>query len=109
MKAMGLIEEIFKVCHSEWRGLGIIENSGLKIREQYKEFDVEEVIQIEVEEVEEKTEECICSEILKGLKIPIHCSLFGRICTPEHPKGPCMVSSEGTCAAYYKYPSTGGS
>ncbi len=100
--AKDLVNEVFEVCDSEWRGIGIISNSGLKIREEYKEFDVEKNIEVKVEPTKENPA-CICGNILRGVNIPSDCALFGTTCTPENPVGPCMVSSEGTCAAYYKY------
>lgn len=100
--AKDLIDEVFAVCDSEWRGLGIIPDSGLKIREGFSEFDAEKNIEVEVEPTKENPA-CLCGEILRGIKIPSDCKLFGKECVPENPVGPCMVSSEGTCAAWYKY------
>ncbi|MCK4572699.1 hydrogenase formation protein HypD, partial [candidate division WOR-3 bacterium] len=86
----------------EWRGMGVIQGSGLFIRDEYSDFDAEKNIEVQVEETKEHPG-CICGEILRGVKTPVECSLFVNICNPENPVGPCMVSSEGTCAAYYKY------
>ena len=99
--AKQLMNEVFEPVDSEWRGIGIIPGSGLKLKEKYTQFDANN-ISVKVEPVEENSE-CICGEILRGVKTPLDCSLFGVECLPENPKGPCMVSSEGTCAAFYKY------
>ncbi|MCK4307694.1 hydrogenase formation protein HypD [candidate division WOR-3 bacterium] len=104
--AKELMNEVFEIYDSEWRGLGVIPNSGLKIREEYSSFDVEKNIEVEItlnSQLTTHNSQCICGEILRGIKTPVACKLFGRECTPENPIGPCMVSSEGTCAAYYKY------
>ncbi|MBC7333247.1 MAG: hydrogenase formation protein HypD [Actinobacteria bacterium] len=96
------IEDVFEVTDSVWRGIGNIPNSGLKLRPQYSRFDAKKVFKVKnVNSKEHKT--CECGNILKGLKKPTQCKLFSKVCTPESPVGPCMVSSEGTCAAYYKY------
>ncbi|RLF37962.1 MAG: hydrogenase formation protein HypD, partial [Thermoplasmata archaeon] len=76
--------------------------SGLKVKESFSAFDAEANIQVQVEETREN-KGCICGAVLRGVSTPLDCPLFGRICTPENPIGPCMVSSEGTCAAYFKY------
>jgi hydrogenase expression/formation protein HypD len=101
-KAVALIEEIFQREDSNWRGLGMIPKSGLKIRKEFSAFDVLKNIEVEVEPTREN-KQCICGEVLRGVKSPLSCKLFGKTCTPENPIGACMVSSEGTCAAYYKY------
>lgn len=102
LKAQSLMEEVFDLDTSNWRGIGEIEQSGLKIRGKYRDFDVEKRFPISIEEPHENPE-CICGAILKGLKTPLDCSLFKKVCHPTHPVGACMVSAEGTCAAYYKY------
>lgn len=94
--------EVFSPCDSEWRGLGEIQGSGLRFNEPYHQFDALTRIPIELTESIDP-EGCICGEILKGKKLPSECSLFGNRCSPSNPVGPCMVSSEGACAAYYKY------
>lgn len=101
-KALALLEEVFEVADSEWRGIGVVPGSGLRIREKYRDFDAEAQIEVEVEPAQEP-KGCICGEILKGVKAPLECGLFRSLCTPTTPVGPCMVSSEGTCAAFYKY------
>jgi len=101
-KALNLMEEVFEIEQSDWRGLGSIPESGLKVKENFSAFDAETNIQVQVEETREN-EGCICGAVLRGVSTPLDCPLFGKICTPENPIGPCMVSSEGTCAAYFKY------
>lgn len=100
--ALKLLDEVFEVCPASWRGLGVIPLSGLKLRKDYNAFDVENKFNIQVGESHEPPG-CSCGDILRGIKDPPQCILFGTRCTPEEPVGPCMVSSEGTCAAYYKY------
>jgi len=102
IKALNLMKKIFQVTDSDWRGIGNIPESGLRIREAYQQFDAEARITVEVEETREN-KGCICGEILRGIKTPLDCKLFRASCSPENPIGACMVSSEGTCAAYYKY------
>lgn len=101
-KALFLMEEVFKTTDSVWRGIGNIPSSGLKIREDFSDFDSETNIEVEVSETKE-TKGCFCGKILQGIKTPLDCKLFRKVCTPENPLGACMVSSEGTCSAYYKY------
>lgn len=100
--AMKVLHTVFEPCDAEWRGIGVIPGSGLKIRDIYSTYDAEKVIPVTMEPLQEQ-EGCICGEILQGIKLPSECSLFKNLCTPERPIGACMVSSEGTCAAYYKY------
>ena len=98
-KARTLMERVFETTDTCWRGLGVIPESGLKIREKYGMYDAER-IPVSVEPAREITG-CICGLILKGLNKPVDCKLFGKACTPDQPVGACMVSSEGACAAYY--------
>ncbi len=100
--AKKLMEDVFEVCSSEWRGLGIMPESGLGIKNKYKRFDAIKNIQVDVEETKEHTG-CLCGDVLRGVVTPLDCLLFGSVCKPENPVGPCMVSTEGTCAAYYRY------
>jgi len=102
IKAMKMMYEYFNIYDIGWRGLGIIEKSGLKIKEEYSAIDALCRYDIEIEE-EDEPEGCLCGDVLAGRAIPPDCSLFGGLCTPSKPVGPCMVSSEGSCAAYYKY------
>lgn len=101
-KALSLLAELFTPCDVEWRGIGMIPGSGLRIRDTYRCFDAEKMIQVEVEPPREHPG-CCCGEILKGKLQPEECPLFGKVCTPESPVGSCMVSSEGSCAAAYRY------
>jgi len=100
-RAVRAMQEVFEACDSVWRGLGPIEKSGLDIRDEFRSRDAGE-IEVEVPETREP-EGCRCGEVLQGLIEPTECSLFSNVCTRENPVGPCMVSSEGTCAAYYRY------
>jgi len=102
LKAQQLMEKVFSKQSASWRGIGKIPRSGLKIRKNYASFDVEAQFPIKIKESEDYPS-CICGDILRGLKTPPDCSLFKKVCNPSRPLGACMVSSEGTCAAYYKY------
>lgn len=101
-RAMQLLHEVFEPSDAYWRGIGTLPGTGLKLREQYREFDAEVRFRPETTGIAEP-ELCSCGEILRGVKIPTECPLFGTGCTPDDPVGPCMVSTEGSCAAYYKY------
>lgn len=94
--------KVFEKCPSAWRGIGLVKNSGLKIKNSYKDFDAEIKFHPVIKEPKDNIK-CFCGYILKGLKTPIDCPSFANVCTPENPAGACMVSSEGTCAAYFKY------
>jgi hydrogenase expression/formation protein HypD len=102
VKAQQILNDVFIPADEWWRGLGVLPNSGLQIADKYKAFDVNVGIPITVPEPKEP-KGCICGEILKGIKMPKECKLFGKVCTPENPVGACMVSTEGSCQAYYKY------
>lgn len=100
--ALELMYKVFEVCDGNWRGIGVVPESGLRLREEYRHYDAEHAFQIDPgEPVEPKG--CICGDILRGVKTPLECKLFRAVCNPEHPVGPCMVSSEGSCAACYQY------
>ena len=101
-RARKLLKEVFQAVDSEWRGLGVIPQSGLEIREEFSAHDAARAFPVEAEPAREESG-CICGEILRGVKDPPDCPLFGTRCRPESPVGPCMVSSEGTCAAFFKY------
>lgn len=101
-KAVSLINDYFEPCDANWRGIGVIPNSGLKLRENFRIRDITQTIDLEITDSEEP-KGCQCGQVLRGVKIPTDCRLFGKACTPEHPVGACMVSTEGSCAAYYKY------
>ena len=100
--AQELMRKVFKVVPRKWRGLGKIPQSGLGLSEAYSAFDAEKKFGLADHHVEEPTE-CIAGLVLQGLKKPHECPAFGTRCTPEHPFGATMVSSEGACAAYYRY------
>jgi hydrogenase expression/formation protein HypD len=100
--AQQVIEQVFMPCDRSWRGIGLIPDSGWRLRPAYAAYDVEmrfDVAQIQPAE----SALCIAGQVLQGLKKPYQCSAFGSLCTPEHPLGATMVSSEGACAAYYRY------
>ncbi|MBB5348112.1 hydrogenase formation protein HypD [Desulfoprunum benzoelyticum] len=101
-RAQQMVAEIFEPCDTQWRGLGLIPGSGLKIREKYRDFDAEVRLHVTLPPADEP-KGCRCGDILKGISNPRQCPLFGNRCTPASPVGPCMVSSEGTCAAFHKY------
>jgi len=102
LKAQETIKKVFEVCDRNWRGLGEIKNSGLKLNEDFSDFDAEKVFDIGTV-ISNEDERCIAGEILQGLKKPKDCKLFGTECTPDKPVGASMVSSEGACATYYNY------
>lgn len=100
--AQELLKQVFEPCDRAWRGIGNIPQSGYRLREEYAAYDAESRFDVgDIEAAE--PEECVAGEILQGLKKPHECSAFGNKCTPEHPLGAPMVSSEGACAAYYHY------
>ena len=101
-KALEVIGKVYRAADIAWRGIGVLPGTGLRIAENYAVFDAERKFGIEIPSAEEKTA-CRCGDVLKGKITPPQCPLFGKACTPEEPYGPCMVSSEGTCAAYFKY------
>ena len=101
-KARAIMEKVFAPCDAAWRGLGILPGTGLAIRPELAVFDAEQALEIRVPEGRENPA-CRCGEVLKGKLTPFDCPLFATACTPESPVGACMVSSEGTCAAAYKY------
>jgi len=105
-KAQDIMNEVFKEQDSPWRGLGEIPKSGLEIRDKFTQFDAEVNIKAKVEPSKEN-KDCICGDVLRGAKTPFDCRLFRKVCSPENPIGACMVSSEGTCAAYHKYEGLG--
>ncbi len=100
--ALAAIEEVFETCTATWRGLGDIPGSGYRIREQYARFDAVRRFSPEVEPTRDP-KGCRCGDVLRGIMAPSECPLFRKVCTPENPVGPCMVSSEGSCAAYFRY------
>lgn len=101
-KAIEFINKYFEPADSNWRGIGIIPKSGLKLKEEYAYRDAQKIFNISGIKAKEP-QGCKCGLVLRGIKLPTECPLFAKICTPENPVGACMVSSEGSCAAYYKY------
>jgi len=101
-QALKLMEQVFEPCPARWRGIGEVAHSGLKLKKKYQRFDAELAFDIEPGPTAEPVG-CICGDILRGVKTPADCRLFGKVCTPQYPVGPCMVSSEGSCSAYYLY------
>ena len=101
-EAMALVEKYMQPCDAEWRGIGVIEDSGRELRAEYERFDAAKKFGIK-RTSGRSNPGCRCGEILKGQCKPHECPLFGKVCTPEHPVGACMVSNEGTCSAYYQY------
>jgi hydrogenase expression/formation protein HypD len=100
--AQQLMWQVFQVVPRKWRGIGEIPRSGLGLREEFAEFDAERRFGVARYTAEESSE-CLSGWILQGVKKPYECPAFGGRCTPEHPLGATMVSSEGACAAYYRY------
>ena len=100
--ARAVIDEVFDTCTATWRGLGDIEGSGYVIRPEFAQFDAVKRFQPEVEPTQ-NPKGCRCGDVLRGIMAPNECPLFRKVCSPENPVGPCMVSSEGSCAAYYRY------
>jgi hydrogenase expression/formation protein HypD len=104
--ALAAIDKVFEVCDAQWRGLGSIAESGYALRKAYARFDATKRFAEELAVLVEPTVEargCRCGEVLRGVMSPCACPLFQKACTPQNPLGPCMVSSEGSCAAYYRY------
>jgi len=105
LKAQKVIAEVFRQADASWRGLGRIPKSGLKLRSDFAELDAEKVMPLKIRHVTQNRKQklCRCGQVIKGLLAPDKCPLFRKACTPENPFGPCMVSIEGACNAYYKY------
>jgi hydrogenase expression/formation protein HypD len=101
--ALKLLEDVFTSCDMEWRGLGMIPDSGLIPGMEYQDYDAHKAIPVKLDDKCGENPTCICGDIMLGLKTPAQCPLFGKACTPENPKGACMVSSEGNCAICFKY------
>lgn len=101
-RARGIMDEVFEPGDEEWRGFGMIPLSGLKLRKNYQDLDAGTRFDIRLPQSKEPAG-CRCGDVLRGIILPNQCPLFATNCTPENPIGACMVSSEGTCAAYYKY------
>ncbi len=103
LPAQRILDKVFTRYDAPWRGLGIIKKSGLRIKKEFSKLDAEKAFKIEKKKTPVVSTGCICGLVLKGMKRPIDCKLFKLKCTPLNPVGPCMVSSEGACAASYKY------
>ncbi len=103
--AQALLAKVFEVSEAEWRGLGRVPASGLALCGRFRRFDATPLLEGHSLEPAEAREPagCRCGEVLRGVLDPTRCPLFGRVCTPDQPVGPCMVSSEGSCAAHYRY------
>ncbi|WP_455144086.1 hydrogenase formation protein HypD [Selenomonas noxia] len=101
--ALAAIDRVYEPAATAWRGLGVIPASGLSMRGEYARFDFARVRPLSIETRPEGRRGCRCGEVLRGAILPKDCGLFGKACVPEHAVGPCMVSVEGTCAAWYKY------
>ncbi len=102
-KAQALVAQMFELRRTfEWRGLGEVPYSALKIRPQYAKFDAERRFGLSYVPVPDN-KACECGAILRGVRKPAECKLFGTVCTPDNPMGSCMVSSEGACAAHYTF------
>ena len=102
VRAMALLESVFEITDASWRGLGVIPQSGLAMRAEFAAFDA--LKKFAIPDIHSQDiPGCGCGDILRGIKLPHDCPLFRKVCTPVNPVGPCMVSSEGTCSAYYKY------
>jgi len=100
--AQKILAATFVKSDAAWRGLGVIKGSGYKLNKKFGNFDARSKFNLKSNKsVEQKG--CLCGEVLRGVKNPSQCRLFAKSCTPENPYGPCMVSTEGTCAAWYKY------
>ncbi|MBL7070926.1 MAG: hydrogenase formation protein HypD [Candidatus Omnitrophica bacterium] len=102
-RAQRILDKVFTVSDADWRGLGTIPRSGLKLRREFGDLDAERHFRIKRVSRATGQRYCLCAEILKGKNSPEECRHFAKACTPEGPKGPCMVSSEGSCSIHYKY------
>ncbi len=100
--AHDVVKDVYVQADSFWRGIGLIKRSGLKIRDQYSKYDAEKRFDLKIADINDPIN-CRCGDILKGESSPTDCIYYGKQCTPSSPIGPCMVSTEGTCAAFYKY------
>lgn len=100
--AQKLMDKVMQPCDSEWRGLGVIKMSGMTLRDEYADFDARR--KYDMPEIKGKPNPaCRCGDVLQGKCKPSDCKVFGKVCTPQHPVGACMVSGEGACSAYYQY------
>jgi len=102
LKAQEITDCVFTPCDSKWRGIGVLKDSGLRIKDELNRFDAQNLIDFDIISVPDP-KGCLCANVIKGISKPTQCALFKTVCNPNNPVGPCMVSSEGSCAAYYKY------
>jgi hydrogenase expression/formation protein HypD len=102
LRAIEYMNEVFEPADSYWRGIGMIPGSGLALRDRWSHRDAAALFRLDVPDTPEP-EGCMCGHVLRGLMMPVECPLFARVCTPDKPVGACMVSSEGSCSAYYRY------
>ena len=101
-EAQKLVADMMENCDTEWRGLGIIPNSGLRLKKEWEAYDARK--KFHVPEMKGRNNPaCRCGDVLQGKCKPSDCKVFGKGCTPQHPIGACMVSNEGACSAYYQY------
>lgn len=100
--ACELVDRVFEPIDADWRGIGVIPDTGLGLRDEFAAYDATKRFELILPEPKE-IKGCQCGEVLRGITLPFQCKLFAKGCTPEHPIGPCMVSSEGSCAAYYRF------
>jgi hydrogenase expression/formation protein HypD len=105
IRAKELLTQVFETTDRKWRGIGLIPGSGYRLKEDFHDFDAEQIFDVAGIEAQESPL-CIAGQVLQGLKKPHQCEAFGSECNPEHPLGAPMVSSEGACAAYYHYGKT---
>jgi len=102
LKAQAMLAQVFMPCNAAWRGLGVVPHSGYALQPAYARYDVQLAFELPVvEEIEPAG--CRCGEVLRGVCLPHECALFGKVCTPTRPVGPCMVSSEGSCGAHFRF------
>ncbi len=102
-KAKAIMDQVFEPCDVEWRGFPVIPKSGLKLRDEFSQYDAQKKFNIIYKKVS-KNSACICDKVLRGIADPSDCKLFGKVCTPRTPVGPCMVSHEGACKIWHSYP-----
>lgn len=100
--ALAIMERVFEICAADWRGLGSVPDSGLRVRQAFAQFDTSLLFDVDPGPTRQH-KGCMCGDVLRGVLLPPECPLFAQACTPARPFGPCMVSAEGACAAYYQY------
>ncbi len=104
IKAQEMLSEVFTLKDASWRGIGILPGTGFELKDAFKRYSALDHYGIEEIPAEDNMKGCICHLVLTGRSLPKDCNLFGNICVPQNPQGPCMVGSEGTCRANYMYP-----